>query len=122
MTKPFEMQELLARVRTLLRRTNASFLNTIYIEELRIEPIDRKVFKNDKQIHLSMQEYELLEYLARNPSTPISRATLLHEIWGIDFDPQSNIVDVYINYLRKKIEIEGLIKTVRGQGYMVEVS
>ena len=119
MTKPFEVQELLARIRTLLRRSNAEFLTPIVLNNLRIEPKERKVYKNNVQIYLSLQEYELLEYLSRNIDSTVSREILLHEIWGIDFDPQSNIVDVYINYLRKKIEIEGLIKAVRGKGYMI---
>ncbi len=120
--KPFDMPELLARIRSLIRRSQADYLSPIEVDDLTLYPRTRKVIRGNQEIFLSNQEYELLEFLLRNMETPQSRKTILREVWGIHYNPQSNIVDVYINYLRKKIDVgsqRSLIQTIRGKGYKI---
>jgi two-component system, OmpR family, copper resistance phosphate regulon response regulator CusR len=122
LTKPFAFAELLARVRALLRRSEQDRGAEIFFADLRLDPVSHKVWRSGNEIELTAQEYGLLEYLARNPNVPLSRAMIAEHCWNYDFDKFTNIIDVYINYLRKKVDRDyptKLIHTVRGQGYIL---
>ncbi len=119
--KPFAFAELLARVKALLRRSEQDRGAEIFVADLRVDPVTHKVWRSGNEIELTAKEYALLEYLVRNPNKPLSRTMLADNCWGYDFDKFTNIIDVYINYLRKKVDKDypvKLIHTVRGQGYM----
>ena len=120
--KPFSFDELLARTRALLRRTGSEKSNLISIADLEIDTASHEVKRDDRRIELTSREYALLEYLARNKNIVLSRTKIAQHVWGYDFDTSTNIVDVYIRYLRKKID-EGfdkkIIKTIRGTGYKI---
>ena len=121
LTKPFAFAELLARVRALLRRSEQDRGAEILFADLRIDPVSHKVWRSGNEIDLTAKEYALLEYMARNPNKELSRATIAENCWDYSFDVFSNIIDVYVNYLRKKVDKEyptKLIHTVRGKGYM----
>jgi len=124
LAKPFSYDELLARVRALLRRSalraNEAMLK---VGDLTIEPFSRDVRRGTHEISLTQKEYALLEYLVRNAGIPVTREQISQQVWKQDFDPTTNIVDVYINYLRKKVDLEGdqpLVHTVRGVGYVLK--
>ena len=122
LTKPFAFAELLARVRALLRRGELDRGAEIHFSDLRLDPVSHKVWRNSKEIDLTSKEYGLLEYLMRNPNTVLSRAMIAEHVWDYAFDSFTNIIDVYVNYLRKKIDRDfptKLIHTVRGQGYIL---
>ncbi len=120
--KPFSFDELLARTRALLRRATTEKSNIIKIFDLKIDTASHEVARGNQKINMTSREYALLEYLARNKNMVLSRTRIAQHVWGYDFDTQTNIVDVYIRYLRKKID-EGfdkkLIQTVRGAGYKI---
>lgn len=121
-TKPFEMDELLARVRSALRRSGMSTQKTIIINDLEIDTALRSVRRGDKEIPLSTKEYALLEYLALNEGTAVSRIDLLSHVWDENVNIFSNTVDVHIRYLRNKIDkghSTKLIRTVKGKGYAI---
>jgi DNA-binding response OmpR family regulator len=122
--KPFEHAELLARVKALLRRTQlASTSAQLRVRDLSIDPITRRVERGGKEIPLTQKEYLLLEYLVRNAGRTVTRDMIGEHVWKHRLDPLTNVVDVYINYLRRKLEEDKehpLIKTVRGVGYTVE--
>jgi len=123
--KPFVFSELLARVKALLRRSERDRGAEIFIADLRMDPVSHRVWRSGNEIGLTPKEYGLLEYLVRNPNKPISRAVLADNCWGYDFDSFTNVIDVYINYLRKKVDNDypvKLIHTVRGKGYMIKCS
>ncbi len=120
--KPFSFDELLARTRALLRRTGSEKSNLISIADLEIDTASHEVKRDDRRIELTSREYALLEYLARNKNIVLSRTKIAQHVWGYDFDTSTNIVDVYIRYLRKKIDEDSdkkLIKTIRGTGYKI---
>jgi len=120
--KPFALAELLARVRALQRRPAAIASSILSVGNLRLDPQTRRVLRGEKPIELSAREYALLDYLMRNPGRPITRAMIADHVWGFDFDNGSNVIDVYINYLRKKIDREGepkMIRTLRHVGYQI---
>jgi two-component system OmpR family response regulator len=121
LTKPFALEELLARVGALARRAEfASGASHLQAGDLRLDPASRGVWRGEKRVELSSREFSLLEYLMRQPGRPMSRQAILKEVWGYDFDPGSNVVNVYVRYLRSKIDRPGersLIETVRGSGY-----
>lgn len=120
LTKPFALEELLARVRALTRRVRESEPSRVELGDLTIDLRARKVWRDQKLIELSTREFALLEYLTRNPGEVLSRQQILSEVWNYSFDPGSNSVDVYIRYLRRKLDRPGepsLISTVRGAGY-----
>jgi len=121
--KPFSIQELLARITALSRLKNATKPFKLNAGNLELDLITKKVFREEKSIYLSNKEFALLEILVRNKARVVSKAEILKAVWDIDFDPQSNIVEVFINALRKKID-EGfpvkIIQTVRGIGYQIE--
>jgi DNA-binding response OmpR family regulator len=126
LTKPFAFEELLARLRALLRRSQgAATATTLRVADLCLDPATRRVTRGGQVIDLTAREYALLEYLLRHAGRVLNRATLLQQVWDYDFDPESNVVEVYINYLRRKVD-EGfepkLIHTVRGMGYVLRES
>ena len=121
LTKPFDMEELMARLRALLRRTGGD--EVIRVADLEIDPATREVRRGTREIDLTAREYELLEFMARNHRRVLSRDLLLSRVWDRKFGIGTNVVDVYIGYLRKKVDAPGeprLIKTVRGAGYALK--
>ena len=123
--KPFSFRELLARVRALTRRPETSLPTELSVGDLVIKPAIKAAFIGDKEIKLTLTEFRLLEYLMRNPNQVLEREAITTNIWDFDFDSFSNIVDVYINRLRKKIDTgrkNGLLKTVRGVGYKISTN
>lgn len=125
--KPFALEELLARVRSLLRRAAAeasgpSSQAEITFEDLKLNPDTRDVVRGNRTISLTRTEFALLQLLMTNPRRVLSRSTILEEVWGYDFPTSGNALEVYIGYLRRKTEQEGeprLIHTVRGVGYVL---
>jgi DNA-binding response OmpR family regulator len=123
LTKPFAFDELLARLAALLRRgqQQASAAEPVLaVGELRLDPATRKAYRGEREIALTLKEYRLLGYLMEHAGQVLSRARILSQVWGYSFDPGSKIVDIYIHYLRQKIddgEARPLIRTVRGFGY-----
>lgn len=122
LVKPFAFEELLARIRVLIRKNSVSNSNIITVADLTVDISSRKVARGGKDILLSAKEYELLQYLAVNNGIVLSREKIEDHIWNYDYEGGTNVVDVYIRYLRKKID-EGydkkLIHTVRGMGYVL---
>src|SRR5450631_1636522 len=122
LTKPFAFAELMARVRALLRRSEQDRGAEIHFADLKLDPVSHKVWRSGTEIDLTAKEYGLLEYLVRNPNTVLSRAMIAEHVWDYAFDSFTNIIDVYVNYLRKKVDknfATKLIHTVRGQGYIL---
>jgi DNA-binding response OmpR family regulator len=123
LTKPFAFAELLARVRALVRRSEHDRGAEIRFADLRLDPVTHKVWRRDKEIDLTAKEYSLLEYFMRNPNQVLTRTMIAEHVWDYTFDSFTNIIDVYVNYLRKKIDREAdkkLIHTVRGVGYILK--
>ncbi|MGQ0539989.1 MAG: response regulator transcription factor [Gemmatimonadaceae bacterium] len=122
LAKPFEYDELLARVRALLRRSGQTGAPTIRIGDLTVDLLSRDVMRSGRRIALTQKEYGLLEYLVRHAGEPVTREQISEHVWRQPFDANTNIVDVYINYLRKKLDVAGLpplVHTVRGVGYVL---
>jgi DNA-binding response OmpR family regulator len=120
--KPFAFEELIARVRALLRRAADRREPVLRLADLSLDPATRKVARGGRRIELTSREWALLEYFLRNPGRVLTRAMLVQRVWGLDFDPESNIVDVYVGYLRRKIDGPSerrLVHTIRGAGYMM---
>jgi DNA-binding response OmpR family regulator len=120
LTKPFAFEEFLARVRALLRRGAAPGAPVLRLADLTLDPATRAVTRGPRRITLTAREYALLEYFLRNVGRVLTRPMIAQHVWGLDFDPESNIVDVYVGYLRRKIDADGdrrLLHTVRGAGY-----
>jgi DNA-binding response OmpR family regulator len=118
LTKPFSMEELLARIRALLRRVGGD--EVLRVNDLEVNTATREVKRGKRRLNLTLREYELLEFMARNPRRVLSRELLLSRVWGQESGVETNVVDVYVTYLRKKLEAPGepkLIQTVRGVGY-----
>jgi len=122
LVKPFALGELLARTRALLRRGLPGATPVITVRDLMLDPTTRRVRRGTREIELSAREYSLLDYLMRNAGRTLTRTMISEHVWNFDFDSGTNVVDVYINYLRNKIdrgqEIK-LIQTVRGVGYRI---
>ena len=119
-TKPFEFDEVLARIRAILRRGEATESRTLRCEELSLDLYTRMATRGQKQIELSNKEFSLLEYLMRNPNRVLTRTQIGEKVWDMNFDPGSNVIDVYIAALRKKIDRnyeQQLIHTIKGAGY-----
>ncbi|WP_184546408.1 response regulator transcription factor [Mucilaginibacter sp. FT3.2] len=125
MVKPFKIAELAARLRTLLRRSSGETLvnNTYTISDLLLDTDSKIAYRNKEALKLTATEYRLLEYFVKNQKKILSRIQILESVWDIDFNMGTNVVDVYVNYLRKKLEKNGgikLIHTVFGMGYMMK--
>ncbi|MFP5385994.1 MAG: response regulator transcription factor [Bacteriovoracia bacterium] len=121
LVKPFELEELLARVRALTRR-NTEEKGQLINGELSMDLIRRQVIREGVKIDLTTKEFSLLEFMMRNLNKVLDRNTIARQVWGADFDPDSNVIDVYINHLRKKIDShfpKKILKTVVGQGYVL---
>jgi heavy metal response regulator len=124
LTKPFAFQELLARVRALLRRRVEAELPLLQVADLTLDPARRVVFRGQEKIDLTTKEFALLDYFMRNVGRVLTRTMIAEHVWDYDFDPMTNVIDVYVNYLRKKIDVgrePKLIRTVRGAGYVLQV-
>jgi two-component system response regulator MprA len=122
MVKPFNLDELLARVRALLRRSQPVHPQVLQFSDLTLDTGTRQATRNNRVISLTAKEYELLELFMRHPRQVLTRDVIFDQVWGYDFGGESNIIEVYIRYLRQKLEIEGetrLIHTVRGMGYVL---
>lgn len=120
LTKPFAFEELFARIRALTRRADQPHSSDIEMGDLRVDLLSRRVWRGERHIDLSSREFALLEYFMRHPGQVLSRQQILSSIWDYAFDPGSNVVDVYVRYLRRKLDRSGepsLISTVRGSGY-----
>ena len=118
--KPFALEELLARLRALLRRTNGDGAEALSYADLTLNPATREVRRGKRQVELTKTEFALLEHLMRHPRLVLTRSQLFEAVWGYDFGPRSNSLEVYIGYLRRKTEEGGeprLIQTIRGVGY-----
>ena len=123
LTKPFAFEELLARIRSLLRKHSNQSATKLKVGPLDLDLISHKVTRDGKEITLTTKEYALLEYLMRNSGSVITRTMIAEHVWDINFDTDTNVIDVYINYLRKKIDDgfnKNLIHTIRGRGYKIE--
>jgi len=122
LTKPFAFEELLARIRALVRK-RSQLATKLQAGDLVLDLISHRVTRAGKEIVLTMREYALLEYLMRNAGTVVTRTMITEHVWDIDFDTSTNVIDVYINYLRNKIDSgqqKKLIHTVRGRGYLLK--
>lgn len=120
MVKPFSIEELLARIRAHLRRTEDGNEDVLRFEDLTLNRLTREVHRGQRSIELTAKEFDLLEYLMNHPRQVYTRDQILEKVWGYDFMGDSNIIEVYIRYLRLKLEEQGekrLIHTVRGVGY-----
>jgi heavy metal response regulator len=124
LTKPFAFQELLARIRALLRRRVEAAPPLLQVADLTLDPARRIVSRGTERIDLSTKEFALLDYFMRNPGRVLTRTMIAEHVWDYAFDPMSNVIDVYVNYLRNKIDAgrePKLIHTVRGVGYVLQV-
>ncbi len=125
LVKPFAIAELLARVRSLLRRGGSEKLTALSAGDLMLDLVSHKAARGKKMIELTAKEYTLLEYFMRNTNKVLSRTIISEHIWNYNFDTGTNIIDVYINHLRNKIDggfEKKLIHTIRGVGYMMKAS
>lgn len=122
LVKPFEMDELLARIRALLRRSAADRIRVLEFEDMKLDSSIRKVIRGNREIVLTAKEYDLLDLFMRHPRQVMTREVIFDRVWDYDFGGESNVLDVYIRYLRQKLEENGeprLIYTVRGVGYVL---
>ncbi|WP_293955432.1 MULTISPECIES: response regulator transcription factor [unclassified Sphingobacterium] len=125
LVKPFSFKELVSRIKALVRRDNYKNVQNdsrIEIRDLKVDLERYEVFKNGKNVDLSPKEFKLLKYLIENRNKTLSRTAILQAVWGIDFDNNTNVVDVYVSYLRGKVDtghVASIIKTVKGVGYML---
>jgi DNA-binding response OmpR family regulator len=123
LTKPFAFQELVARVRALLRRRTATDPAVLQVADLRLDPARRTVSRRGQTLELTPREFALLDYFMRHPGRVLSRTMIAEHVWDYDFDTSTNVIDVYVNYLRRKIDAERepkLLHTVRGVGYVLK--
>jgi DNA-binding response OmpR family regulator len=125
LTKPFDLSELLARVHALIRRAKLRHTDaTLTVGSLVLDPLTRRVTQDGRVVDLSPREFALLEFLMRNAGRTVSRSRIAEAVWNYKFDPETNVVDVYVNYLRKKLTFAGQsppIRTARGIGYRLDV-
>ena len=124
LTKPFAFEELLARVRALLRRGTDQRAAVLRFGDLTLDPVTREARRGRRRIELTAREYSLLDYFLRQPGRVLTRPMIAEHVWGLDFDSESNVIDVYIGYLRRKVDAPGearLLHTVRGSGYVMKL-
>lgn len=124
LTKPFAFEEFVARVRALLRRRAETAPPVLQVADLALDPARRVVSRGDNKIELTPREFALLDYFMRNPGRVLTRTMIANRVWDYSFDAATNVIDVYVNYLRKKIDTGQEIKllhTVRGVGYVLKV-
>jgi heavy metal response regulator len=122
-SKPFSFEELLVRIRAVLRRGSGALSNVITFADLTLDLISHKVIRAGREIELTAKEYTLLEYLVRNPNRVLTRTMIAEHVWDYNYDSFTNVIDVYINYLRNKVDrgfSTKLIHTVRGVGYVLK--
>lgn len=122
LTKPFAFAELVSRTKALIRRNSRDRGAELTFADVRLDPVSHQVWRGDQEIDLTSKEYLLLEYFMRNPNQALSRTMIAEQVWDYSFDTFTNIIDVYVNYLRKKIDRnfdKKLIHTVRGVGYIL---
>ncbi|MBJ7331264.1 MAG: response regulator transcription factor [Solirubrobacteraceae bacterium] len=120
--KPFAIEELTARLHALLRRRPASEDSALQVEDIRLDPRARTALRGGRDLELTNREFELLQLFLRNPGEVLDRRRLHEEVWGYTFDPQTNVADVFVGYLRRKLESGGeprVIHTVRGVGFVL---
>jgi two-component system copper resistance phosphate regulon response regulator CusR len=120
--KPFAFAELAARIRAVLRRGNRPARATLQVDDLEMDRVAHNVNRGGRTIELSPKEFALLEFLMRHAGQPVSRASIVEQVWKLNFDTMTNVVDVYINYLRRKVDVgydRALIRTIRGVGYQI---
>lgn len=123
LTKPFDFEELLARVRALLRRNQGGENSKLRFLDVELDLVQRKATREQKLIALTTKEFSLLEYLMRNPNRPVTRVEISEKVWDVNFDTNTNVVDVYINMLRKKVDApfeKKIIHTMVGYGYILK--
>ncbi len=123
LTKPFEFEELLARMRALLRRNYGSENSKLRYGDIQLDLVQRSVMRSQIEVSLTAKEFSLLEYFMRNPGRPITRIEISEHVWDVNFDTNTNIIDVYINMLRKKIDSpfdKKMIHTMVGYGYILK--
>ncbi len=123
LSKPFAFQELVARVRALLRRRTEGGPAVLQFSDLALDPTRHTVLRGGKKVDLTAKEFSLLDYFMRNPGRVLTRTMIVEHVWDYDFDTGTNVVDVYVNYLRKKIDSDReikLIHTIRGIGYVMK--
>jgi DNA-binding response OmpR family regulator len=123
LTKPFEFEELLARIRALLRRNHGSESSKLRFGDIELDLVQRRVVRAQTEVNLTAKEFSLLEYFMRNPGRPITRIEISEHVWDVNFDTNTNIIDVYINMLRKKIDSpfdKKMIHTMVGFGYILK--
>jgi len=124
LTKPFAFEEFLARVRALLRWRDTDRAPLLRLDDLTVDPETRRVMRGDRRIELTARQYALLEYFLRNAGRVLTRPMIAQHVWGLAFDAESNVIDVYVGCLRRKIERDRerrLLHTVRGAGYVLQV-
>ena len=122
LVKPFNLDELLARIRALLRRTQVKRIPILEFNDLKLDTGSRQASREERIISLTAKEYELLDLFMRHPRQVLTREVIFDRVWGYDFGGESNVLEVYIRYLRQKLEDGGeerLIQTVRGVGYVM---
>jgi two-component system, OmpR family, copper resistance phosphate regulon response regulator CusR len=120
LAKPFSFSELSARLRALLRRSHVPAESVLTVEDLKLDRVERRVERAGERIDLTSKEFALLEYLMRNAGRRITRAMIIEHVWNLSFDTTTNVVDVYVAYLRRKVDRppgRRLIHTIRGVGY-----
>ena len=125
LTKPFAIEELIARARALLRRASGDSSGLLQVDDLILNPTNHEVIRGGQRIDLTSKEYALLEYMMRNSGRVLTRPMIAEHVWDLDFDTFTNVIDVYISYLRNKIDrghARGLIHTVRGSGYTLKLT
>jgi two-component system, OmpR family, response regulator len=127
LVKPFAFSELMARIEAIVRRRDprAAEQTELRTEDLRLDLVGRKAVRGRREIELHPREFAILEYMMRNAGRPVTRTMLLSHVWGYQFEPQANVVDVHISRLRKKIDGAGdkpLIETLRGEGYRIRAA
>ena len=124
LTKPFAFQELVARIRALLRRGPEAAPPVLRIGDLTLDPARRTVIRGDQKIELTAREFTLRDYFMRNSGRVLTRTMIAEHVWDYNFDPGTNVIDVYVNYLRKKIDAghePKLLHTIRGAGYVLKI-